>query len=91
MFWLTIYVFEQTLIVKVYDSILMAIFYVNRRSDPNRKVLDDWNGPINTRSITDGMLRVDSRKRPTYDLYLSLYRTIADDMFRVDFEEANCV
>ena len=34
-------IFEQTLIVKVYDSILMAIFYVNSKSDPNRKVLDD--------------------------------------------------
>ena len=47
--------------------------------------------PINTRSIVDGMLRVDLRKRPTHDLYISLYRTIADDMLRVDFEEANCV
>ena len=47
--------------------------------------------PINTRSITDGILRVDLRKRLTHVLYLSLYRTIVDDMLRVDFEEANCV
>ena len=47
--------------------------------------------PINTRSIADGMLRVDPRKRRTHDLYISLYRTIVDDMLRVDFEEANCV
>jgi hypothetical protein len=47
--------------------------------------------PINTRSIVDGMFRVDPRKRPTHDLYISLYRTIADDMLRVDFEEANYV
>ena len=39
--WFTIYVFEETRIVKVYDSILMVIFYVNSKSDPNRKVLDD--------------------------------------------------
>ena len=47
--------------------------------------------PINTRSIVDGMLRVDPRKRPTHGLYLSLYRIITNDMLRVDFEEANRV
>jgi hypothetical protein len=30
------------------------------------------------------MLTVDARKRPTTDQYLSLHRTIADDMLRVD-------
>ena len=47
--------------------------------------------PINTRSIVNGMLRVDLRKKPTHNLYLSLYLTIADDMLRVDFKEANYV
>jgi hypothetical protein len=47
--------------------------------------------PINTRSIVDDMLRVDPRKRPTHDLYISLYLTTANDMLGVDFEEANCV
>ena len=47
--------------------------------------------PINTRYIVDGMFRVDPKKRPTYDLYLSLHCTITDDMLRVDFKEANCV
>ena len=46
---------------------------------------------INTQSIADGMFRVDPRKRPTHDLYLSLHRTIVDNILRVDFEEANCV
>ena len=47
--------------------------------------------PINTWSIADGMLKVDPKKRPTHNLYLFLHRTIADDMLRVDFGEANCV
>ena len=51
--WLTVYVFEQTRIVKVYDSILMAIFYVNSKSDPNSKVLDDYNDS-NQHSIYSG-------------------------------------
>ena len=69
----------------------MAIFYVNSNLIQTGKCWMTRMVPINTRSIMDGMLRVDPRKRSTHDLYLSLYLTITNDMLRVDFEEAHCV